>query len=245
MSLLKNVALSALIASCALFGSSSVLADNASIPQLADNWNATVEILVVTPNGMTKGSGSVLTSSGYILTAEHVIHGHTGLHVLVYEGRKVKHRLQAHVVAVDVINDLAVIKVLKHHFPVHVTLSSVDEIYLGLQVYNVGFPYSLGKRLGMGYLMQVHLHIPPGGQGDIMSDFIMIDIPDGPGTSGSGIFSQEDGNLVGVMRLMQGFRGPLGSVELIRRATPVNKVIKLLKRAKIPYSTSNGFVRPN
>jgi S1-C subfamily serine protease len=199
------------------------------LPKLMDNDKATFRVDIL-PNG--HGSGVVIHEDGYILTCHHVAgEGDRTLQIEIAEGDGKPVPYQARVVAYDADLDLAVIKV-DRHFDKPAVLEDPGNLHEGDEVYNIGYPYSFGKLVGRGYIMALHYS-----KGDL-ENAIVVDMPDGPGTSGSGVYAVKSGKLVGIMKLMIWVNRPGVPVTVIRALTGVDDVKRFLDRAKIPYHAS-------
>lgn len=232
-SIIQVCALAISLAGCAATGTA---ARGPELTRLRENSAATYRIDIL-PAG--HGSGNVISTEGHILTAAHVVMNEDGgversLQIVIDEaGKRSPTTYPATVVALDASNDLAVIKV-DRRFANTVILEDEANVRAGDLIYNVGYPYVFGEMISRGFISKMHFFRSSPGLTEI-ADGLLMDIADGPGTSGSGVFAESSGRLVGVMRLMlqvsHGDRPPM----TVKVAVPVSRVRKFLDKNKIPY----------
>lgn len=137
----------------------------------------------------SSGTGSIVSSSGHIVTAAHVISGATYIEVVTPSGT-----FSANTESVDVANDIAILKIDTTCKDFVEVLHSRD-VRLGQSVSTIGFP-NIG----------IQGHSPKVTQGVISSDngarndirMWQISAPIQPGNSG-GPLLDESGNLIGVV----------------------------------------------
>lgn len=200
------------------------------------NSDATYRIDVTSGHG----SGVVVSAEGHILTCNHVIVDEASVSVSIDEGGPYPHVYQARVIATDAANDLAILKV-DRRFRAPAIVGDLSEIQPGDRLYNVGYPYDFGEMTGRGYVMRLHYSTDEGRSS--IRDIILADIPDGPGTSGSGVYLESNGHLVGVMRMMiaVGRRGAPPMV--VRGLVPVDRIRTFLTANRVPFVNADGSVQ--
>ncbi|MBY0340090.1 MAG: Do family serine endopeptidase [Rhodocyclaceae bacterium] len=136
------------------------------------------------------GSGVVVSSSGYILTNNHVIEGADQIEVASNDGRKFK----AEVVGTDPESDLAVLKVSADAGLEPITFAQPRSLKVGDVVLAIGNPFGVGQTVTSGIvsaLDRTHLGI------NTFEDFIQTDAAINPGNSG-GALVDSNGVLVGI-----------------------------------------------
>ena len=148
----------------------------------------------VTPK--STGSGSIVSSSGHILTAAHVVADAVSITVITAQGTK-----KATVIRVDKSNDLAVLKISDGTYSaMHVAPSR--SIRLGQVVATIGFPnvviQGFSPKLTRGEISSLN------GAGDDPRSW-QISAPVQPGNSG-GPLLDENGNLIGVVLTKLGLK---------------------------------------
>jgi S1-C subfamily serine protease len=207
------------------------------LPRLDTNFGLTFKT-EVSEDGMRwgHGTGEVIWHDGYILTQYHVVDDAKFIRIRVPKPDGTVVTLTGTVVASDPAVDLAVFKV-PYRFSGEVELEDPATIKVGDLIYNVGFPYSAGKSVDRGYIKQLDLHPDPTDPDHAVRSRMFMEIPDGHGTSGSGIYSMTTGHLVGTMMAYVAFgrdRSPL----YVRMAVPVTTVKDFLDRKDMPYRSA-------
>lgn len=204
----------------------------AELVRLRENTAATYRIDILSGG---HGSGVVISAEGHILTAAHVVEGdENDLVISVVEGDGKAKTYKAEVVAVDKVNDMAIVKVARR-FRDPAVLAAEADVHAGDSVYNVGYPYDFGVMVGRGYVMKQHYALK-GKKNDIV-DATIVDLPDGPGTSGSGIFASADGKLIGIMRMMFWVTSGRTPPMVVRVVSSPAQIKAFLDANKIPYAT--------
>jgi len=89
------------------------------------------------------GSGVIVSTDGYILTNNHVVHGADTIKVTFADGRE----LVAKVIGADPQADLAVIKVEAKDLTA-ITFADSDKIEVGDRVLAIGNPFGIGQTVG-------------------------------------------------------------------------------------------------
>ena len=135
------------------------------------------------------GSGAIIATSGYILTAAHVVVGATRVSVLTAQGIKT-----ATVVRVDESNDLAVLKIAGGTYAA-LPVAPSRRIRLGQVVATIGFP-NIGIQGFSPKLTRGEISSLNGAADDPRS--WQISVPVQPGNSG-GPLLDENGNLIGIV----------------------------------------------
>lgn len=135
------------------------------------------------------GSGVVVSSTGYVLTNNHVIETADEIEIALADGRKAV----AKVVGTDPETDLAVVKINLENLPA-ITLGHVDQAKVGDVVLAIGNPFGVGQTVTMGIISALgrnHLGI------NTFENFIQTDAAINPGNSG-GALIDASGNLLGI-----------------------------------------------
>jgi len=149
------------------------------------------------------GSGLIIDREGYIVTNAHVVAGAQRVRVSFNAGTGGKSLLQlssgshprtmdARVVGVDKITDLAVLKVEATNLP-PLTLASYGTLRQGQMVFAFGTPEDLDNTVTMGIVSSVLRQLSP----DSTMVYIQTDAAINPGNSG-GPLVDVDGNVVGI-----------------------------------------------
>jgi putative serine protease PepD len=160
-----------------------------------------VSVIVKTSSGGDTGSGIVLSTSGYVLTNNHVVaaavSGGGTLSVVLPDKTQAPATIVGHP---DTTDDLAVIKVGGHHVMHPATLGTSASLRVGDSVIAVGSPLGLAGTVTSGIVSALNRPVEAGGdQGvpDDVIDAIQTDAAINPGNSG-GPLVDASGAVVGV-----------------------------------------------
>ena len=134
------------------------------------------------------GSGVIVSTDGYILTNNHVVHGADTIKVTFADGRE----LVAKVIGTDPQADLAVIKVEAKDLPA-ITFADSDKIEVGDRVLAIGNPFGIGQTVTGGMVSA----LGRARLGLDYEDFIQTDAAINPGNSGGALIDVQ-GRLIGV-----------------------------------------------
>ena len=158
-----------------------------------------VSITVATPNGIAEGSGSIISSDGYILTNHHVIGAaateRSEIQVVFNDGSK----HSATFVASDVNTDIGVLKVDGvENLPV-LDFGNSDELKVGQQVVAVGSPLGLSATVTSGIISAKNrpVRAAQGGGESSLMDGLQTDAAINPGNSGGPLVDMQ-GHLIGM-----------------------------------------------
>ena len=135
------------------------------------------------------GSGVIVSSSGYILTNNHVVEGADEIEVVLNDTRKAR----AKVIGTDPDTDLAILKIELDKLPV-IVLGNSDELQVGDPVLAIGNPFGVGQTVTGGIVSALgrnQLGI------NTFENFIQTDAAINPGNSG-GALVDVNGNLLGI-----------------------------------------------
>jgi S1-C subfamily serine protease len=180
------------------------------------------------------GTAFVLTHDGTLLTCWHVIDGQNNPTVSISVDGAPAATYVAKIVKSDEKRDLAVLKIDRTFESVVVLGSDADVTELD-QVYLVGFPYYFGELAARGYVMAKGYGYVNEKRKIKIEDALVVDIVNGHGTSGAGVFLVRDGRLIGMMRSFN-FVWPEGyPFMVVRLVTPVDQIRAFLDEVGVPY----------
>ena len=181
--------------------SSNSISSNGDVATIAAKVDpAIVDITTTLSNGMAAGTGMVLTSSGEVLTNNHVIQGATAIQVQV-DGTGPVYR--AVVVGYDVTADVAVLQLQgASNLP---TISTAPSASVSVGEDVVGLGNALGRggtpAVAVGSVTAVGQTITASDEGganpEQLDNLIQVDAPIQPGDSG-GPLVNADGRVVGM-----------------------------------------------
>jgi len=136
------------------------------------------------------GSGVIVSSDGYILTANHVVEHADKVKVALASGEK---EFDAKIIGTDPATDTAVLKVDGKDLPA-ITIADSDKLEVGDVVLAVGNPFGVGQTVTMGIVSA----LGRGGFGiNNYENFIQTDAAINMGNSGGPLVDAE-GRLVGI-----------------------------------------------
>ncbi|HEX6321203.1 MAG TPA: DegQ family serine endoprotease [Burkholderiales bacterium] len=134
------------------------------------------------------GSGFIITPDGYILTNAHVVDGASEVTVKLGDKRE----LEAKVIGVDTMTDIAVVKVDAKELPV-VKIGDPRETRVGEWVAAIGSPFGMDHTVTAGIVSAKSRNLP----NERLVPFIQTDVAVNPGNSGGPLFNMA-GEVIGV-----------------------------------------------
>lgn len=219
--------------SSAVTGSGTTVAASASSDTLEQSVEAAVqtaqpsvvEVDSVSGRHEAVGSGNILTTSGYIVTNDHVVRGYRTFTVTLADGSTQK----AQLVGQDPQDDLAVLKIAATTsgatlHPIAVADSS--KVQVGQFAIAVGNPLALGESASFGIVSAVNRtasEAPDGPAGEL-TGLIQTSAPLNPGNSGGALVNLQ-GQLIGMPTLGAIDPETGNSAEAIGYAIPSNRVV--------------------
>lgn len=138
------------------------------------------------------GSGVIITSDGYIVTNNHVVHNARRLEVTLND----KRTFEARIIGTDPLTDLALIKIEANNLPFLVYGDS-DALRVGEWVLAVGNPFNLTSTVTAGIVSAKARNINILGEVGAIESFIQTDAPVNRGNSGGALVNTR-GELVGI-----------------------------------------------
>ena len=172
-----------------------------------------VTIQVRTANGGDKGSGSILSEDGTVITNNHVVadavDGRGEITVGLNDGRV----FPAEIVARDPETDIAVIRLKGAKDLTPISLGDSSQLKVGQEVVAIGSPLGLDATVTSGIVSAMNRPVQAGGrQGEQSSliDAIQTDAPINPGNSGGALVDM-DGNLIGIPSVIATLGGAPGA----------------------------------
>ena len=156
-----------------------------------------VEIKSVAGNQEAIGSGDILTTSGYIVTNDHVVDGYTSYTVILYNGTT----LTAQLVGKDPQDDLAVIKVSASNLQ-PIAFADSSKLQVGVFAIAIGNPYGQRETATFGTVSGLNRteSESPEGPAAILTGLVQTSAPIAPGNSGGALVNMQ-GQLIGIPTL--------------------------------------------
>ena len=164
----------------------------------------------------SSGSGVIIQEDGFIITNYHVVENADTILVTL----SVKETYKATLIAVDVVNDLALIRIDETNLPTAVFANS-DNVLVGELIIAIGNPLGvLSGTVSEGIVSAINRSIETN---NTTKTFIQITAAINPGNSGGGLFNLS-GNLIGIVSA----KSTGLSVEGLGFAIPSNIVLEFL-----------------
>jgi TPR repeat protein len=181
----------------------------------------------------SSGTGTIISVSGYVLTAAHVLVGASNISIITAQGPKA-----ASVVRIDEANDLALAKIRGGSYAA-LPVGLSREVRLGQAVATIGFPnvgiQGFSPKLTRGEISSIN------GIADDPRAW-QISVPMQPGNSG-GPLLDENANVIGVVVAKLGLKAVKATGDLPQNVGYAVKSAYILPLVK-PYLDS-GAPRPN
>jgi len=178
-------------------GSSAATLESSVEDAISKVTPSVVEITVQTSQGQALGSGSIITSDGYILTNYHVIQGGQNLKVTTTQNT-----YDAQVKGSDPADDLAIIKISDPNPLPTIGFADSTKARIGQFVIAVGNPLGVGQSASFGIISALNRSVSeaPNGPANIIPNAIQTSAPINPGNSGGALIDLS-GGLVGIPTL--------------------------------------------
>ena len=140
----------------------------------------------------TEGSGVLFSPGGYIFTNAHVVQGSQRLLVYLADHRE----FIAQIVGIDMLTDVAVIKINGEDFP-YAKLGNSKDCGLGDRVFAIGNPLNLQSTVTAGIISAQAREIGILGDNFAVENFIQTDAAINPGNSGGALINVH-GDVIGI-----------------------------------------------
>lgn len=194
--------------------------------KLADKMvPTTVGFIVNMPKGKELGSGVIVSPNGYVISCAHVFpEQHGGITAIVFDGTEDGKKLPAHIIMIDRVNDLAILKLDGHNAHLKFAkLGDSSRIKRGEDVMAIGFPHTwaLSWTVTTGIVSGLHRW----GKGLIQSSAAI-----NPGNSGGPLFNSK-GEVIGINELIIG-QMPVVGWSGTALSIPINSVKLMLFAAE-------------
>ncbi len=140
------------------------------------------------------GTGVIFDPQGFVITNAHVISRATRIFVTIGDGTAAQMEREGKLVAVDLDNDLAIVRLIPPEGATQATvypflaLGRSNDLLIGETVVAIGNPFRLGTTVTTGVISAIRRSIKPKqGQETEFKDFVQIDAAINPGNSGGPI----------------------------------------------------------
>lgn len=168
--------------------------------------------------GVSTGTGCVVTSDGIILTSMHVINGSKNIEVTIHNGQNYK----AEVIALlKNNNDLALLKINPKVSLVPAKFGNSERVKVGQRVLTIGNPFGFNGTLTTGIVSRI----------DYERNKIQTDAAINPGCSGGPLITM-DGEIIGINQAIYNPDNNRSNIG-IGFAVPINNALEFLKTKHI------------
>jgi S1-C subfamily serine protease len=156
-----------------------------------------VEVQSSGGGGQSIGSGEIITTDGYIVTNDHVVHGFSTFSVALANGKQ----LSARMIGEDPQDDLAVLKVDGQNLP-PIAFGDSSKVRVGQFSIAIGSPLGLKQSATFGIISALNRSAQEGAGGttSVLTGLIQTSAPINPGNSGGALVDLQ-GRLIGVPTL--------------------------------------------
>ncbi len=174
------------------------------------------------PQGISSGSGVIISSDGYIVTNNHVVEGANEVSISMENNK----RYQAKIIGTDPTTDLALLKIEDEGLP-FVRFGDSDDTQIGEWVLAVGNPFNLNSTVTAGIISAKarNIGILRGVENDLqIESFLQTDAVVNPGNSGGALVNLA-GELVGINTAIATRTGTFSGYSFAVPSTLVKKVM--------------------
>lgn len=179
---------------------------------------AIVSIDAQVPDGISSGTGCIISPHGIILTSSHVIEDTKDIDVTTYSGKVYK----AEVISIlGKNNDLALLKIEAKEPLAVIRLGDSEGIKVGQKVLAIGNPFGFSGTLTQGIVSRI----------DYVKNKIQTDAAINPGNSGGPLLNSA-GEVIGISQSIYNPDNNRSNIG-IGFAVPVNSVKEFIDLAKI------------
>ena len=173
------------------------------------------------PQGLSSGSGVIISSDGYIVTNNHVVDGANQVDISMENNKRYK----AKVIGTDPTTDLALLKIEETGLP-FVRFGDSDETKIGEWVLAVGNPFNLNSTVTAGIISAKARNIGILRDEDNLQieSFLQTDAVVNPGNSGGALVNLA-GELIGINTAIATRTGTFSGYSFAVPSTLVKKVM--------------------
>lgn len=174
---------------------------------------AIVAIDAQVPDGVSAGTGCVVTSDGLILTGSHVVDKATQIDVTTHNGQTYRAKFVAQM---GKNNDLALVKIIPKKPLQTVSFGDSEEVKVGQRVLTIGNPFGFSNTLTQGIISRI----------DYVKNRFQTDAAINPGCSGGPLLNTT-GEVIGISQSIYNPDHNISNIG-IGFAIPSNEAIKFI-----------------
>ncbi len=187
---------------------------------------AIVAIEAQVPDGVSAGTGCVVSPDGLILTGSHVVENYKNIEVTTYNGQTYK---ASFVAQMGKNKDLALIKINPSKPLDTVSFGDSENVKVGQKVLSIGNPFGFSNTLTQGIISRI----------DYVKNRFQTDAAINPGCSGGPLLNS-NGQVIGISQSIYNPDHNISNIG-IGFAIPSNEAIKFIAsvdKTKIPSGKS-------
>ncbi len=178
---------------------------------------AIVSVVAQLNDGVSEGTGCIITTDGQILTGWHVVEGAKTIDITTTEGKTYKAKLIA---KMSDKKDLAIIKIeTKEELPT-VSFGDSEEVKVGQKVLTIGNPFGFSNTLTQGIISRI----------DYVKNRFQTDAAINPGCSGGPVLNST-GEVIGISQSIYNPDHNISNIG-IGFAIPSNEAVKFIASQK-------------
>ncbi len=181
------------------------------------------------PRARSLGSGFIISSDGYILTNQHVVEDADKIIVRLSDRRE----LEAEVVGIDELTDLALLKIDAEGLPA-AKIGDSDEVKPGQWVLAIGSPFGFDHSVTAGIVSAVGRSLPR----ENYVPFIQTDVAINPGNSGGPLINLE-GEVIGINSQIYSQTGGYMGLSF---AIPIDVAMNVVAQLKATGHVARGWL---
>jgi S1-C subfamily serine protease len=203
---------------------------------------AIVDITTLVGSGSAAGTGMIITSSGQVLTNNHVVNGSTSISVTI-EGHSGNHA--AHVIGVAPNYDVALLQIEGVSNLPTVTLANSSKLEVGDAVVAIGNALGQGTSATKGHIVALDQNITANtgsGRSETLTGLIQSDAAISPGDSG-GALVNASAQVIGMITAGEatGFRT---STTTVAYSIPTNNVLPIVNQIRAGKASDEIIIGP-
>lgn len=174
---------------------------------------AIVSVVAQLDDGVSEGTGCIITTDGQILTGWHVVEGAKTIDITTSNGQTYKAKLVA---KMKDKKDLAILKInTKEELPI-VSFGDSEEVKVGQKVLSIGNPFGFSNTLTQGIISRI----------DYVKNRFQTDAAINPGCSGGPILNST-GEVIGISQSIYNPDHNISNIG-IGFAIPSNEAVKFI-----------------
>ena len=178
---------------------------------------AIVSVVAQLDDGVSEGTGCIITTDGQILTGWHVVEGAKTIDITTSNGKTYKAKLVA---KMKDKKDLAILKIEPNEQLPTVSFGDSEEVKVGQKVLSIGNPFGFSNTLTQGIISRI----------DYVKNRFQTDAAINPGCSGGPILNST-GEVIGISQSIYNPDHNISNIG-IGFAIPSNEAVKFIATVK-------------